>query len=293
MEDGNLAYLGSLAIWSALAVVFMIWVWETEPMKFTLENIPCRLPRLVLEKPDLQVTLPKAAPLGKSYAAPEPEAEPDTQRETNEPVSEVVSVETLEERKEQMLHTNPLFAGITGQPGDGESTLGLPFLNDGVDEELHRLLAEQAREAGQYAPLALELRGPSVNYEAATIADPIQIGGGRSTLEVGPDETFIRYLWPIFPGSGSGDIRRTVSQYLPQVQYCYEMRLTETPDLQGKVVMDWTIKAGQVVDVFTIKNLTGDDQLSSCIERQIKHWRFLETTEGNVNWPFLFLCSNC
>ncbi|MBT3221354.1 MAG: AgmX/PglI C-terminal domain-containing protein [Proteobacteria bacterium] len=298
MEDEDPTYMGFLAIWSALAVVFMIWVWQTEPMEYTLEEIPDRFTHLILEKPEAQVTPPKEDPVENAESDPEPdadsdplpEADTDPQPESNEPVSEVGRIKDLEERKHNMLNTNPLFAGIIGQRGDGENKLGLPFLDGGLDEEIDRLLAEQAKEAGQYVALDPELRGPSTNYEAATIADPNQIGGGRGTLEEGPELTATHTIETDEQETQHvpGDIKSTVRQYLPQLKYCYEMRLKEKPDLHGKVAMAWTIEAGQVVDVFTMENLTGDDQLSSCIERKIKRWRFPETSEGDVNWPFVF-----
>ena len=302
IEDDDPTYMGFLAIWSALAVVFMIWVWQTKPAQYTLEQIPDRFTHLVLEKPESPAPPPEEDPVEAPIEDPdanpvEPESDPESaqadnpQPETKEPVSAVDKARDFEDRKTNLINSNPMFAGIIGQRGPGgKNNLGLRFLEGGMDEEIGRLLEEQAREANRVAALEPQRRVSKVNNEAATIADPNQIGGGRGDLKEGPKVTAEHTVELEEPETKDvpGHVRDTVRQYLPQLKYCYDMRLKEKPELTGKVEMAWTIEAGQVVDVFTVDNLTHDDKLATCIEHKIKHWRFPASAEGDVNWPFVF-----
>ena len=50
MDDDDPVFLGFLAIWSALALVFMIYVMNTDPPEFQLEELPDRFTKMVIKK---------------------------------------------------------------------------------------------------------------------------------------------------------------------------------------------------------------------------------------------------
>lgn len=100
------------------------------------------------------------------------------------------------------------------------------------------------------------------------------------------------------PGMGRGggrtisaeQIKEIVRQNSGQVRACYERELKSRPQLQGKLVVAWTIGAdGRVRAPRTVLDTTGGDGLSSCVRRSIGEWRFASAeSPQDVEYPFVF-----
>ncbi len=86
-------------------------------------------------------------------------------------------------------------------------------------------------------------------------------------------------------------IAKVVRQHLREVQYCYEKNLLLSPNLTGKVIMEWTIStSGSVTVVKTKKNTMATPAVAMCISSKIKGWKFPKPKGGIVvvSYPFIF-----
>ncbi len=87
-------------------------------------------------------------------------------------------------------------------------------------------------------------------------------------------------------------IRRVILSHRAQVRYCYEKQLSVTPDLAGKVLVEFVIAAdGSVTTARTAEQTLADPAVGQCIASKIKTWTFPKP-KGNgvvvVTYPFLF-----
>jgi len=86
-------------------------------------------------------------------------------------------------------------------------------------------------------------------------------------------------------------IAKVVRAHLREVQYCYEKALLMNSNLQGKVVMEWTIAtSGKVTVVKTKQNTMATPAVAMCISAKIKTWKFPKPKGGIVvvKYPFIF-----
>lgn len=88
------------------------------------------------------------------------------------------------------------------------------------------------------------------------------------------------------------EIQKVINQGISQIQYCYEKQLRTTPNLHGKVVLEWTIKPdGRVGVVKSAQSTLQSAAAINCMMGKVKSWRFPKP-RGNgsviVTYPFIF-----
>ena len=87
-------------------------------------------------------------------------------------------------------------------------------------------------------------------------------------------------------------IRRVILDNIHEIRNCYERQLNRSPDLFGKLVIEWDIEEkGRVKSAKAISNTTGSGDLASCVVRRLKSWRFPDPPEdqvARVTYPFVF-----
>lgn len=87
------------------------------------------------------------------------------------------------------------------------------------------------------------------------------------------------------------NIESVVKRRAGAIRACYEQRLQVKNNLQGKVVIQWTINTeGGVQGVSSTSDTLGDNDAKQCIIRTIQRMRF-EKPEGGIcviSWPFVF-----
>ena len=87
-------------------------------------------------------------------------------------------------------------------------------------------------------------------------------------------------------------IAKIIRSYLGQIRYCYERQLSATPDLYGKLLVQFSI--GQTGGVNTQSILSSSLQnknVEGCVLKQVANWKFPEPKGGTivkVSYPFLF-----
>jgi hypothetical protein len=86
-------------------------------------------------------------------------------------------------------------------------------------------------------------------------------------------------------------IRGVIQTHLAEVKNCYERVLGRTPDLFGKVSVQFTIVAsGKVVESIVAEATTNDPLVEGCIAAAVRRWRFPKPGGGDrviVTYPFV------
>jgi hypothetical protein len=295
-DDDDPVFLGSLLIWSVFAAFFIVWSWYATPRVVTLEEIPDRFTQLmvpkaeVAEKPEpeeadvLETISEEAAP------TPAPKEEEVQKGPTEEPPSEVEVARSKEDLKEEVVQQSKLLLKLIGTTGEGQGAPAEFFGDDGGTGDLDERIASTS---GVTTDASQATRGGEGTDLAATdIGDLKKGGGGTADVGGGPAVRIAE----VKSESGSveelsGDVmsvKQVVKRYQGQLKYCYERRLKEAPNLEGRVEVGWYLEAGVVSQLSIVVNTTRDEELATCVKNKIRRWKFAEDAEGPVEWPFVF-----
>ncbi len=94
-------------------------------------------------------------------------------------------------------------------------------------------------------------------------------------------------------GALSSDvIRRIIRAHLNEVRFCYEQGLQLDPNLEGRLVVRFTIDAKGRVAEAEISTSVGDKTVDRCVARAVKRWKFPSPAGGGlvqVLYPFELL----
>lgn len=96
-----------------------------------------------------------------------------------------------------------------------------------------------------------------------------------------------------FPGGMDKEaIRRVIREHIKEIRSCYERELQRSPDLYGKLVLEWDIEEGGRVSRCVVKsNALGNETVANCISARLKTWKFPDPPKdqiGRVSFPFVF-----
>ena len=87
-------------------------------------------------------------------------------------------------------------------------------------------------------------------------------------------------------------IRRVIRDHLREIRNCYERELQRSPDLFGKLSLQWDInEGGRVSNVEVKSNSLGNAAVAGCIASRLKTWKFPDPPKdqiGRVVYPFVF-----
>lgn len=292
LADDDPLFFGFLGLWTALGVVLAVWVWVTPPQEFTLDDLPERYVKLVVEVPRERPpeTTPQSAAAEKQ-AEKEEESEPEP--ETEAPRTEAEQVRAEQQRKSQIIGGSQLLLKFVGTAG--ESRGGVVENLWGEDGGLGNLDQALASASGTTDDAALATRaGNAGGNEAARIGAIDQVGGGRGGDVAGPR---LVVQPKVSAGSGSVDtvagddnqVKSTVDRYSGQLQYCYEKVLKVDPSLDGRIEVQWSVTSGLVTGMpVIISNTTSNAELADCVVKKIRRWEFPKDVQGDMSWPFLF-----
>ncbi|MFN3202404.1 MAG: AgmX/PglI C-terminal domain-containing protein [Bradymonadia bacterium] len=87
------------------------------------------------------------------------------------------------------------------------------------------------------------------------------------------------------------DIIKVVNRRQRGLKFCYEKGLRGNPELQGKVTFSWRIGLdGRVMKVLVEDDSLQDREVTQCMQRAVKRWRFPQPDGGlcQVRFPFVF-----
>jgi outer membrane biosynthesis protein TonB len=93
-------------------------------------------------------------------------------------------------------------------------------------------------------------------------------------------------------GLTKDEVGAVIHQHMSEIRYCYESAMLRTPDLEGKLIVDFTIGANGTVKSTAAKSSTlADPRLDDCILRRLATWKFPQPKGGidvAVMYPFIF-----
>ncbi|MFV8756663.1 AgmX/PglI C-terminal domain-containing protein [Nannocystaceae bacterium ST9] len=84
-------------------------------------------------------------------------------------------------------------------------------------------------------------------------------------------------------------VRRIVRAHINEVRSCYNAGLTKNPNLEGRVLIKFTIiPNGKVSSAMVEENTTKESSVGDCIAKAVKRWSFPKASKGTaiVTYPF-------
>ncbi|NCN28384.1 energy transducer TonB [bacterium] len=138
--------------------------------------------------------------------------------------------------------------------------------------------------------VAMAGAGNANAYDVGGSSAGLGIGGvdgqGEGFLSLNLQEAFID------EGLSRDEVGRVIHSNISEIRYCYESSMIRKPDLEGKLVVDFTIAAsGRVRSANVNKSSVRDERLNECILKRLARWEFPKPKSGvevAVSYPFIF-----
>ncbi len=136
----------------------------------------------------------------------------------------------------------------------------------------------------QMAALGGASNGAGAGYGAGEKAGIANQGSGFVGLDTG--ESLVE------EGLSKDEVGRVIHSHLAEVRYCYESAMIKNPNVQGKLMVDFTIAGAGKVDTASVKDSSVTDRtLDQCLIAKLKQWQFPSPKGGvkvAVTYPFIF-----
>ncbi len=300
-----------------VAVIIAIFVApKSPPREVTIQEMPERFARLILEKPEPVPTVKKPAPAATYEAPPEvvqatppkPKPEPVVKSQPKtRPARRTEKPTVAPDKGEQgrAKATSEVAANLTEATGALDKVLGelsqaLPAA--GVSEETADNPRRRARRGVRRGRArtqleavdmvndvaAADVKGSSLAVETISIAAITDLQATGSAGQPGGTGN---------AGGGAGEIRSNktllavVRRYAPGIRFCYENELKKSPGLSGKLIVSLTVAVdGQVSNVVLVEDTLHSAAVTDCVLAQMAGWQFPAIEQGVVSFqtPFVF-----
>jgi len=162
----------------------------------------------------------------------------------------------------------------------------------GFDEDLKLGGERDLDEIASLVPVIKEGGGAGTSREDVGL-ELNTLGGGKAGVTDGgaviPEPTIVEPPDALPENSpDAARVHRAIRGYYPRVKACYERRLKEIPNLQGRIEVEWVVDGGEAMDIWVLNNSTRDRQLAECIADSIDTWHFPADVVGfSVVYPFV------
>jgi outer membrane biosynthesis protein TonB len=300
-DDDDPVFVGALSVFMAMAAVMLIYVWNTPPVEVTsLEELPDRFVEIIQppdekEKPDVEEVVlenPDATKVEKEEDKPE-EKKPEEKKPETAKEKEAAEAAQKAKKREDVMKKSKLLAALIGTRGDTKSDGTVEDLFADSDASIgsiqDALQSVDGIEVATSDNLGVK-KGGSGSREDAKIGDLAKVGGGSAEVGSGPATKVVgkASLGAIDAGSSehAGSIKSVVAKKKGQVQYCYELRLKENPNIGGRLAISVDISAGRVTNVRIDENATGDKAIEGCVKSKVRRWRFSTDVTESIFLPF-------
>lgn len=111
-------------------------------------------------------------------------------------------------------------------------------------------------------------------------------GQGKSTIAMDTSAS------DVAEGLTKEQVGEVIHRHMSEVRYCYESSMIRMPDIEGKLLVAFTIGgAGQVKSSSVKQSTLPDPRLDDCIIRRLATWKFPIPKGGidvSVTYPFIF-----
>lgn len=304
LEEDDPVFLGLLALFSGMAAVLMIYVYNTEPVEMVgLEDIPDRFVDLVIPASDtpveeIKIEDPNAESTEvKKEEVKKEEVSKDTKERKPKTAEERAREEAarIQKKKDDLSKKSKLLAGLIGTTGSNNSGQTVEDVFGDKDAKIQSL--EEALKGVSGSGIANEesmgLQGGADRSGRgdSSIGDLNRGGAGESNVGAGP-ATKLRSgnanlgTIDVSEGENVDKVRVALKKYQTQVKACYEVRLKENPNLSGRIAISVTVNSGQVRGVKFDENTTGDKDLETCVTGKVRTWRFDSSVTDEIYLPF-------
>jgi len=301
LDDYEPAFLASLGVSTALGVVFGLWVSLADPPPpKALHELPDRFVNIILDQPSADTPadekvesddgekVEKKAEKKEDKVAPAAPAEkPKSKRERAQ------RTEQVNQAKDELAANDAFLSAVIGTMGDSKNggSISLDAAATGKGSQaLDAALNESASNGSSVASTGVRKGSGTGKATDRSIGGPGGVEGGTASADVGGSAPAVKVerKGAVAMGgeiAGDGDvagIRKVVRKGKGTLRYCYEKRLKENPDLEGRLVIVIDVFDGAIDDVFVETNTTRDDSLAKCAISKVKRWNFdgVEDTEG-------------
>jgi hypothetical protein len=285
-SDDDPLFQGLLGVFSVIAAAFMVWVYTTPPREHVdLDAIDDALD-LVVEHKIEQVVIadekPIDAPAPKDEAK-KPEAKPEDKPAPKSDQPESPPTKESVEKKSMLLQ---LIGTVGNAQGDDvvNDILGDESAIQGqLDKALNGVNGVQQADATNIAAKSGSAGGrgdAKVGVGVATGGNVSTTGGAavvvkKAKVDAGDVDADVE-------SGDAGSIGSVVRKSQGLIVTCLEHALKQNPDVNGRVGVGWTIRAGKVTESHLVKNTTGDDALGQCIVGKVRGFRFAEDVTADV-----------
>jgi len=301
-DEDDPVFIGTLSVFTAMAAVLMIYVWNTDPTEITsLEEIPDRFVEIIQqaerkEKPEVEEQKLEATESKEVEKEEEEKEKPDKKPvkkpETPEEKAAKAAAEKAKKR-DDMMKKSKLLAALIGTRGDTKSNGMVEDLFADSDASIGSIQDALQNVDGIEIATSDNLgvkKGGSGSRQDAKIGDLARGGGGSAEVGSGPATKVVgkASLGAIDAGSSehAGSIKSVVAKKKGQVQYCYEQRLKENPNIGGRLAISVDIAGGRVTNVRIDENATGDKAIETCVKGKVRRWRFSTEVTESIFLPF-------
>lgn len=300
VEEDDAVFYAFLGVFTTLAAVLMVFIYNTEIREATIEDIPPRLVELVIppkpvENPDEAVAVTDDGQKAKKEEEkPKEEGEKQATPKREMTAEEKAAAEAARQQRERdQVMQSKLLLGILGTRGEtasGDTVVDVFSESDAVGASLRDSLANVS--GAEIATSAMGVKGATAGggRADASIGELGRGGGGSASVGSGPaTKVRARSDMGAVEAQGEGDVgqvKKDITRYGSQVQACYEQRLKENPSLAGRLMVAVSVNAGRVTSVGIEENGTGDKGLETCVIGRVRTWRFDAGVTMDLYLPF-------
>lgn len=299
IDDDDPVFLGFLGLFSTMAAVLMVYVYNTEPMDLvTADDIPDRF--ALVAPPDTDTPDTEDAPELETLEGEEvlKEKEDASIKPKNEGERKMAEASAREQKRQDVTQRSLLLAGLIGTTGDNNSGRQIEDLLGANDSKFGNLSDALQNVGGvaeaSEASLAAN-RGATDGRGSgdSSIGQMSQAGTGTGAgVGSGPAAApKARAVNPETDGgsaTGADAAAALIRKNKAQIQTCYEAELKNNPSLRGRLAVAIDVQDGQVRVVRIEDNQTGNKAVEDCVKRRIRTWRFDASVSGELYSSFVF-----
>ncbi len=304
LDDDDPVFLGFLALFSALAAVLMVYVYNTDPVDLVRpEDIPDRFADVLMpdsepqEPPEeLELEVRDDGQIANKEKAPE-ESKPAEAKPKSEAEAKAAAAAAAAKKREDTIQKSKLLSALIGTRGETNS-----------GQMIEDLLGDQDNKFGNLQDALQNVDGAAIASEAAigankgatdgrgtgdaSIGDLARAGtGDGSGVGSGPGTTVTGKadIGGIDAGGAEGadSATKTIKRYRGQIQSCYERELKNNPSLRGRLAIAIDVSGGKVTNVAIDDNGTGSREIEACVKTSVRRWRFDAEVTGTVYPTFV------
>jgi len=265
-----------------LAFIALCWLWPKSKPD-TQELIPAQFTKIIMTQPKKMAAAPAASEsVAKSSSTPKK-------------VQDAAVVQAFRAKALQNAVSGLVKGGMTKLLAQSDFVAGTDQTKDA--KRLFDTKSKALQATGQEVGL-----NPNKNVKVAAIGGDGSATGsklgyskGEHAGVNGQGHSFVSMDVAgaaVEEGLTKDEVGEVIHRHLSEVRYCYESAMLRTPDIEGKLMINFVIGAPGNVKSSDIKSSTlPDPRLDDCILRRLVTWKFPQTKgriDVAVTYPFIF-----